>query len=220
MYEEVRAHLLDERNRIVSQIERLDDTDFGLGTQLTDSISELSSYDNHPADHATETFERSKDFALKDAARIQIAMIDYALSRLDNGTYTKCSKCGIEIGSERLAAIPYTSLCISCKATDEELLDMFVRPIEEKVLRFPFGRSFKDGTDYVAYDGEDAWQDVARYGSSESPQDVPGSVRFPVYVDPDEDHGIVSQMDAIIDEPNNEDIPPEPWDIPSNEYMS
>ncbi|TCR76655.1 TraR/DksA C4-type zinc finger protein [Rhizobium sp. BK376] len=44
----------------------------------------------------------------------QIAAIDAALERLDNGAYGRCAKCHEEIGKDRLAAVPYTAFCISC----------------------------------------------------------------------------------------------------------
>lgn len=74
------------------------------------------------------------------------------------------------------------------------------RPIEETVLEPPFGRTFRDGDDYTAFDGEDAWQDVARYGTSNTPSDVPGSVSMDeVYVDADEARGIVESVEAVMD---------------------
>lgn len=74
------------------------------------------------------------------------------------------------------------------------------RPIEETALEPPFGRTFRDGDDYAAYDGEDAWQDVARYGTSNTPSDVPGAVGMgDVYIDADEAVGIVEPVESVID---------------------
>lgn len=47
----------------------------------------------------------------------QIAAIDAALARMDNGAYGICVKCQGEIGTQRLAAIPYTPFCIECAKT-------------------------------------------------------------------------------------------------------
>lgn len=74
------------------------------------------------------------------------------------------------------------------------------RPVEELSLEPPFGRTFRDGDDYAAYDGEDAWQDVARYGTSNTPQDVPPAVDYDdVYIDAGEIRGAVTPADAIED---------------------
>lgn len=74
------------------------------------------------------------------------------------------------------------------------------RPVEESALNPPFGRTFRDGDDYAAYDGEDAWQDVARYGTSNTPQDVPPAVDYDdVYVDADEIRGAVTPAEGLQD---------------------
>ena len=63
-----------------------------------------------------------------------------------------------------------------------------------------------DGTNKIEYDGEDAWQDVARYGTSDGPQDVPGAVDYTeTQVNGDEKRGIVEQSDTIIDEKDTDE---------------
>lgn len=52
--------------------------------------------------------------ALDADARNDIAQIDRALLRIDNGTYPYCVDCGKEIGEERLAALPWTDRCMRC----------------------------------------------------------------------------------------------------------
>ena len=44
----------------------------------------------------------------------EIAQIDKALHRIDEGNYSQCQHCGGEIGESRLLAIPYTDSCINC----------------------------------------------------------------------------------------------------------
>ncbi len=46
--------------------------------------------------------------------------IDYALSKIENGTYGICEMCGALIPFERLIARPVTTLCIVCKEKEEE----------------------------------------------------------------------------------------------------
>ena len=145
------------------------------GTEaLKESVGELSGYDNHPADLGSETFERAKDLGLKGNAKIILMKVNHALDSIDKGNYGVCEECGTIINEERLKALPYTTFCIDCKLADEKPGDHSKRPLEEETLKYPFGRSFIDDTDNVEYDGEDAWQDVARYGTSNSPQDIPG----------------------------------------------
>ncbi len=187
------ARLAAEKERITAQIEGIDGT--GLAEALRDSVSELSGYDNHPADLGSETFERSKDLALKDNAAGILAQIEAAQDLIEAGEYGRCQRCGQEVGHERLEAIPYTTLCIECQKVAESGPHP-ARPVEEAVLTPPFGRTFLDRADYTGFDGEDAWQAVAQYGTAESPQDVPGAVSFDaMYVDGDEARGYVDAVE-------------------------
>ena len=54
-----------------------------------------------------------------------------------------------------------------------------------------------DGKSFVGYDGEDAWQEVARYGSADSPQDVPGAMGNPAYADAEENIGAVERIEQL-----------------------
>ena len=45
--------------------------------------------------------------------------IDLALARIDEGTYGTCAVCGAEIPEERLAAVPYATLCIEDRRRQE-----------------------------------------------------------------------------------------------------
>jgi len=80
---------------------------------------ELSDYDNHPADAASETFERTKNYALDENFREIIESIDEALRKIEDGTYGTCDRCSRSINLERLRAIPYATLCIQCQETIE-----------------------------------------------------------------------------------------------------
>ncbi|MFX4263175.1 TraR/DksA C4-type zinc finger protein [Pelotomaculum propionicicum] len=162
-----RQRLLQEREKLTGQIDFLDEQgQSGLGVSMKDSVSELSTYDNHPADLGTEVFERSKDFALRDNAMITVSAIDNALERIDSGTYGACEVCGRDIAIERLEAVPSAAKCRDCKEAEEKIPHQNDRPVEEEALGVPFARTFNEDTDSVGYDGEDAWQEVANYSES------------------------------------------------------
>ena len=82
---------------------------------------ELSSAagDQHIADHASEMLDREVDESLGENAEVIVREIDDALSRIDAGTYGTCVRCGQPIPDERLAAVPYAVLCVSCKRDEE-----------------------------------------------------------------------------------------------------
>jgi Prokaryotic dksA/traR C4-type zinc finger. len=119
---------------------------------------------------------------------------------------------GKEIGFERLEVYPTAKLCIQCqKERQLNIKDLeHDRPIEEEVLELPFGRTFTDGRDNAAYDGEDAWQDVQQYGSSSGPQDISVNrlIKYNnAYYDSDENPGIADKMDRIDQEDYKEQLP-------------
>lgn len=204
----MKERLEKDKQRLEKEIHQLDH--FDLRSSLTDSVEELSAYDNHPADLGSETFEREKDLGLLDSMRIHYKNIEDALERIENGTYGQCEQCGKAIGAERLDAVPETALCIDCQQNVEELTSKRERPLEEEVLGPPFGRTFLDDVDNVGTDGEDIWQDVARYGTSETPQDIGGGLNYEdMYRDHDEGR-LVQDVDGIISEEYPEGIPPDP----------
>lgn len=161
---QLKARLLAEKKKQLERIEGINEG--GLGESMDNSFGELSTIDNHPADVGSELFERSKDLSLKEEARIVAQAIDHALEAMEQGNYGKCQKCGKEIPAERLEAIPYATTCAQCKAAEEAAYQRQDRPIEEEVLKPPFGRSFNGADDLYSYDGADTWQDVAQHGLS------------------------------------------------------
>lgn len=203
-----RKRLLFEKERL--EEERAEAGRFNLEEPLTDAVTELSSYDNHPGDLGSETFEREKDLALWNNTNEILDRVNEALELIDNGSYGICEACQAEIDLERLEAVPYTTLCIDCRREQEEHRQNRQRPVEEEFLSPPFGRTFLDKTGMVGTDGEDIWQDVAKYGTSESPSDFGGVESYgATFYDAPEQTGIVQAVDGIIDV-GPDDIPPDP----------
>ncbi|MCF3963335.1 TraR/DksA family transcriptional regulator [Streptomyces fuscigenes] len=53
------------------------------------------------------------------AAKEQREQVLATLSRLEEGTFGVCARCGAPIGEERMAALPHTRLCIACRRAEE-----------------------------------------------------------------------------------------------------
>lgn len=64
---------------------------------------------------ATQVFEQQRDLALRDRNTQQLATVEAALARLDDGTYGTCARCGRPIAQERLDALPWAAHCIDCQ---------------------------------------------------------------------------------------------------------
>ena len=67
---------------------------------------ELADYDQHPADTATDTFEREKDMSILEQLEEELAEVEAALARLDEGTYGIDERTGDPIAPARLEAKP------------------------------------------------------------------------------------------------------------------
>ncbi|MFS0822297.1 TraR/DksA C4-type zinc finger protein [Bacillus sp. 1P02SD] len=190
-----RSQLIKAKKEVEEQLDDGDHFDLEQG-HYHDSMGELSLYDNHPADQGTDLYEREKDIALNEHIEKQLKDIDYALQAIDEGRYGVCEKCGKDIEIDRLDAIPTTTYCVEHSPNQ---VVSHNRPIEEGVLMPPFGK-FVDEEDNVAYDAEDSWQDVARYGTSESPSDLvdPVDSYNEVFVESDENVGYVEDYENFV----------------------
>jgi len=103
-FEAARRRLAEEHDRVEGLISAVRG-DLGEGSEQ-EVTNELSGYDQHPADTATETFEREKDFSILESLESELAEIEAALTRIDNGTYGLDEQTGDPIDPDRLDAIP------------------------------------------------------------------------------------------------------------------
>jgi RNA polymerase-binding protein DksA len=104
--------LLNEQDRITLE-HRV------LSASAVEEGSELADYDNHPADAASDTYQRTKDYAIDESFKDILEKIDNALKKIEDGSYGTCDRCGRAINPDRLRAIPYATLCIECQASLE-----------------------------------------------------------------------------------------------------
>jgi DnaK suppressor protein len=114
--DEFRTILTERRDRVARAIEHLHDQHPG---SMEEETGELVRTDQHLGDVATATFDREFDLGLEEDAEEILVAIDGALTRIENGTYGVCTRCGNEIGPDRLRAVPYATLCIDCKRREE-----------------------------------------------------------------------------------------------------
>ncbi|HWC11121.1 MAG TPA: TraR/DksA C4-type zinc finger protein [Acidimicrobiales bacterium] len=115
---EARQRLEDERARLAEVRNGLNEGN-SLDESEGESLAELSSIDQHQADLGTETFEREKDLSILENVEAELADIEHALSRLNDGTYGTCEACGRPIDEDRLEAMPATRLCVQDQAQAE-----------------------------------------------------------------------------------------------------
>ena len=101
--EKYKNKLEAERISILSQIKETEKTaDFG------DDI-------DHLEEETEESEAISNQVAVGNTLKERLAEIDVAFSKILNGKYGICEKCGTEITTEVLSIDPESRLCKSCK---------------------------------------------------------------------------------------------------------
>ena len=67
---------------------------------------------------ATESFELERRLALESHIRNQLADVETALHKFEEGKYGLCEECNLPVDPARLEALPQAKLCLSCKANN------------------------------------------------------------------------------------------------------
>jgi DnaK suppressor protein len=105
--EDFRRQLIEQRERIVAGWANGEDVG---GESLRD-----------PEELATLITRSEVEDRLARDDRNLVEKIDFALRRLDDGTYGQCVGCGAGIPLARLRAKPSVSLCLACQEAKDAL---------------------------------------------------------------------------------------------------
>ena len=111
-----RRRLEEERTRLQGI---RDDLQRERAEATSDTGDELSSFDQHPGDAGTETFELARNVSLLEQVENELEEIEAAFGRLERGEYGRCQACGRPIGDERLDAMPAARFCVEDQAKAE-----------------------------------------------------------------------------------------------------
>ncbi len=99
-----RDELVAERDHLVTQLRHMG---------RAPGTSELD-FDEGFADSGQVTAERGEVDAIAGSLMENLAEIEAALAKLEDGSYGRCENCGNEIASPRLEAMPSARFCITC----------------------------------------------------------------------------------------------------------
>jgi DnaK suppressor protein len=99
-----RSRLQSDQQRVQGLIANLREE--GLDEEEAEQVGDLSHVPQHQADQGSEVFEREKDIAILEQLERELAEIEAALQRLDEGTYGVDEITGEPIAPERLEAYP------------------------------------------------------------------------------------------------------------------
>ena len=109
----------DVRSQLEQMLRELDSATSTLEAEGAGESSELSHFDQHPADTASEISDADRENAVIEAAGDQRDQVVAALKRLDEGTYGTCVDCGKPIPDARLEVRPEAARCIEDQAKAE-----------------------------------------------------------------------------------------------------
>ncbi|HEY6415163.1 MAG TPA: hypothetical protein VIX41_02955, partial [Acidimicrobiales bacterium] len=91
-HDAARQHLSTEHERLERLRTSLENDH--LHDEPGDDTGIRSRVYQHPADSASDAFEREKEFSILEQVQAELAAVDRALKRLDAGTYGTCDVCG------------------------------------------------------------------------------------------------------------------------------
>jgi RNA polymerase-binding transcription factor DksA len=106
------ALLRERRRTLLRDIEGLDEERSAEG-------GNAAGVPQHPADLGSDSVEYDVIRSCEENVTAVLQEIDDALARIGDGTFGCCESCEEPIPKERLEAIPYARLCISCKSLEE-----------------------------------------------------------------------------------------------------
>jgi YteA family regulatory protein len=158
--------------------------------------SELSAYDNHPADSASSLFDKERGLAFQKNEEVVIEKIDNALKNIERGTYGICKGCGMEIDKKRLEYVPYAEYCSSCQRDIDNLkpAETKNRPSEEDVIEDTMENGCGSQTEF---DAEDSYQAVGKFNGRKNIVEE--------YTDEDEEY--VEPVESISNEQYKNQLP-------------
>lgn len=184
--------LIKEKKKVLHSLNQKTSEEYG---SIDMSYTELSGFDNHPGDIATEVFFMEQNKGFKNQLDNTLEEIEESFEDLKNGDYGICKLCHKKIHNERLEVIPYVKTCIEC-STEEKL------PIEYRQFESIDQDKFVSFSMYprenIMYDREDTYQDVDIFNIV--PNDPSYSTGDNIGIMDEEEHGIVEDIEQISQE--------------------
>jgi DnaK suppressor protein len=105
-----KKQLVEKQRQLVDEVERT--VSYGKDTE-DDAIKDLG-------DQANTAYTREFFFELGNGDRRMLRDVVSALTKIDDGSFGNCERCGEAIAEKRLEALPFARYCITCQRTVEE----------------------------------------------------------------------------------------------------
>ena len=114
------SQIAEVRSALEADAERLQAEVTAAEAEISQLLREGGEGAGHDqADVGSSTFERDHEMTMARNVRENLALVQAALTRIDEGNYGICESCGKPIGKMRLQAFPRATLCMECKQREE-----------------------------------------------------------------------------------------------------
>lgn len=94
-----------------------------LAKNINTELDEMAASEGHHLadmdDLGGDANDEETSYKILEIETAELDQIEYALERIEDGTYGSCEECEAEINIERLKALPFASLCINCQRASE-----------------------------------------------------------------------------------------------------
>ena len=102
--------------------ERLVQVEAELATRLDAAApsGERPGFGKRAGDYVAQVVEDRTNNQLADSLAATADSIRVALTLIDEGRFGWCQSCGEPIGDDRLQAVPWALLCMSCQSADHD----------------------------------------------------------------------------------------------------
>jgi DnaK suppressor protein len=108
-----RKQLETDRTELLEELKHLEERTSGRDNASAPIATE--DFDEPGGDAATETLDRTLAMATSENLRDMLENINAALRKMEKGTYGLCDMCGKDIPKKRLEALPYATMCLTCR---------------------------------------------------------------------------------------------------------
>ena len=102
------------RARVSSESQR-EEREAELASLAEASGPDEVQFDEESGEGDSTGVARDRDRTVVELARATIDDVDWALAKIEGGTYGRCDHCGETIDRPRLEALPAARLCLDCK---------------------------------------------------------------------------------------------------------
>jgi DnaK suppressor protein len=109
----LRKQLEERKVEIERDVSYMADEMKSIGVEQDD---ENGSVGNHFAEDGASVTEAERIVTVTEDLQDILAQVNSALTRMNEGKYGVCQRCGRPIAEQRLEAFPYVAYCIECQS--------------------------------------------------------------------------------------------------------